>query len=187
METNRSRHKLLTQENAMKKQCGLILVELIAVIVLVGIIASFTTYFLYTGIQGYLSAKNTVEGSLNAQMALDRIAHELRNIDYFTSAPVVTGTGDRYISYTSADVRLTGTRRLKYSALSDTIYITTNADYPLLENVSEFNLSVTYKDMDFDGSTDYEVAGIEVGFKVHDIGREFKTSIYPRHMVEKWF
>ena len=64
----------------MKNQRGFALIELIAVIVLVGIIASFSTFFLYTGFTGYLNTKNTTEGALNAQMALDRISLELRNI-----------------------------------------------------------------------------------------------------------
>ena len=69
----------------MKSQKGLILVELIAVIVLIGVIGAFTTFFLYTGINGYVNTKNTTEGAMNAQMALDRISLELRDLDYFTS------------------------------------------------------------------------------------------------------
>jgi hypothetical protein len=30
-----------------------------------------------------------------------------------------------------------------------------------------------------------EVAHIDVGFYLPDIGKEFKTKIFPRHMVEK--
>ena len=50
---------------ATKKQSqGLILMELITVIILVGIIASFTSFFLYSGIEGYLKTKNTNAGSV---------------------------------------------------------------------------------------------------------------------------
>ena len=58
----------------MKNQKGLMLVELITVLVLIGIIGSFATFFLYTGFNGYQKSKITSEGALNAQMALDRIS-----------------------------------------------------------------------------------------------------------------
>lgn len=166
----------------MKKQRGLILVELIAVIVLMGIIGSFTGFFLYTGINGYMMTKNTTEGALNAQMALDRITLELRDLNYFTSTPDTTAP-DLSLSYKSQALT-TGTRILKYDSGTNTIAINiANQDYTLLENVSSFSLAVTPKDLDNDGSVD-DVATIEVGFNVNDIGKEFKTKIFPRHMVK---
>ena len=69
---------------------GFALIELIAVIVLVGIIASFSAFFLYTGFQGYLNTKKATEGALNAQMALDRIALELRDIGNIIPTPTST-------------------------------------------------------------------------------------------------
>lgn len=159
----------------MKNQRGLILIELIAVLVLIGIIGTFTTYFLYTGVSGYLKTKNASEGALGAQMALDRISHEFRNLDYFT-APLVSNTS---LSYTSEI--LSGTRALIYN--SNTIWIRIGAsDYELLENVNEFTLSATAQDLNADGVAD--VAFIEVGFKVNEIPKEFKTKIFPRHMVK---
>ena len=168
----------------MKKQSGLVLIELITVIVLVGIIATFTGYFLYTGINGYINAKNNAQGALNAQAALDRIALELRNMNELDQAPVISATGDSSIKYTSADALLTGTRTIKYDAGANTIFLATDADYPLLENVSSFNLSVSYKDLNNEGTND-DVESIAVGFKVHEIGKEFKTHVFPRHMVKK--
>ena len=58
---------------------GFILVELIVSIVLIGIIGIFTSMFIYTGIKGYLMAKQTNEGAIKAQMALDRINLESIN------------------------------------------------------------------------------------------------------------
>ena len=66
---------------ASRSQNGFTLVELIITIVLVGIIATFTTLFMYTGLNSYLRAKDTSEGALKAQIALDRISLELRDID----------------------------------------------------------------------------------------------------------
>ncbi len=42
---------------AIRPQKGFTLVELIATLVLVGIIGTFTTLFMYTGLNGYLRAK----------------------------------------------------------------------------------------------------------------------------------
>jgi type II secretory pathway pseudopilin PulG len=165
----------------MKNQRGLILIELIAVIVLVGIIAAFTGFFLYTGMNGYLKTKNATEGALNAQMALDRITLELRNISYFTSATVP----DTSLWYRSESEALPGARALKYASTDNTILISIDGTpYTLLENVSSFNLSVAPpKDLDNDGSSD-DVAYIEVGFNINDVGKQFKTKIFPRNMVE---
>lgn len=159
----------------IKSQKGLILVELIAVIVLVGIIAAFTTFFLYTGIQGYVNTKNSTEGAFSAQMALDRISRELRDLDYF-AAPLEPNES---LTYTSEV--LSGTRTLKYD--SNTIWIRVGSnDYQLLEKVDSFTLSALPRDLDNDGAD--EVAFIEVGFRVNQIDRDFKTKIFPRHMVK---
>lgn len=161
---------------ARQQTQGLILIELIAVIVLVGIISSFTTFFLYSGIKGYLRTKNTNEGALNAQMALDRISLELKQLNYFTSF-----TPDSSLTFNSAVV--SGTRKLSYDA--NTIWLSIGADdYKLLEHVEpgSFRLAKTARDLNGGGSA--EVAYIEVGFKVNEIGREFSTKIFPRHMVE---
>lgn len=155
---------------------GLILIELITVIVLIGIIGSFTTFFLYSGINGYLHTKNTNAGALNAQMALDRISLELRDLDYFTSF-----TEHSSLVFTSEV--LSGTRKLSYS--SDAIWIGIGVnDYKLLEHVDpgSFVLSKTARDLNSDGSN--EVAYFEVGFRVNEIGRDFNTKIFPRHMVK---
>lgn len=159
-----------------KQPKGLILIELITVIVLVGIIGSFTTFFLYSGIEGYLKTKNTSEGALNAQMALDRISLELRDLNYFTSL-----TEDTSLTFTSEV--LSGTRKLSYN--SNTIWISIgDSDYKLLEHVEpgSFQLSKTARDLNHDGSD--EIAYIEVGFRANEIGRNFNTKIFPRHMVK---
>ena len=160
----------------MNKQQGFALIELMAVIVLVGIIASFSTFFLYSGFNGYINSKNANEGALNAQMALDRIALELRDISDIIPTP--SGTSLTYKSET-----LTGTRTLKY--VGNDVLINANAnDYKILENISSFTLSYTTRDLDNDTPPD-EVAGIGVEFELNDISKKFKTNIFPRNLVKK--
>lgn len=163
----------------MKNQNGFILIEIITVIVLIGIIGVFTTFFLYTGIKGYMNTKARSEGALDAQMALDRISLELRNLNYLTSAPVKTGNAS--LSYKSEVSN--GTRILKYNVIDKTIVINIQGvNYLLLQDVTSFNLSVTAEDLNQDGTDD--VAAIGVGFHIDEIGKEFKTKIFPRYMVK---
>ena len=164
----------------MNKQNGFALIELIAVIILVGIIASFSTFFLYTGFNGYINSKNATEGALNAQMALDRISQELRNIRELTVSP--SGTS---LSYKSEDP--TETRTLKYENQSVFIRVNTT-DHMLLDNISAFSIAKPPpQDLDNDGSND-DVPYIEVAFRAgineNEINRLFRTRIFPRHMVE---
>ena len=163
----------------MNNQKGFALIELIAVIVLVGIIASSSTFFLYTGFNGYLNTKNATEGALNAQMALDRISLELRNI-----SDAISYVEDASLSYKSE--ALTGTRTLKYESNSKTIQISVNnSDYNLLEDVplTSFKLSVDCQNLVGNGAP-LEIALIDVRFQVGEIGKEFKTRIFPRNMAQ---
>lgn len=171
------------KNNSRRDQGGFILIELITVIVLIGIIASFTGFFLYTGFKGYLTAKANSEGALSAQMAMDRISLELRDLDYFASL-------NPNVSLTYKSAVLTGTRILKYDATKDEILLNlNNVDYPLINDVSFFKLSKSApRDLNNDGVD--EVAYFEVGFRLgleendNAIKREFNIKIFPRNMIK---
>ena len=163
----------------MQNQKGLILIELIMTLVLIGIIATFTGFFIYSGINGYIRAKHITNGALDAQRALDRISLELRDITDITPAPDATS-----VTYKSAT--LTGTRTLKYDVNTKTIFIRVEPnDYALLENVSSFNLSYVTRNLDNDPVPVDEVAFIDVAFNLEDIGTDFQTRIFPRNLVPR--
>ena len=163
----------------IKHQKGIILIELIMTIVLVGIIATFTGLFIFNGINGYLRAKHITNGALDAQRALDRISLELRDITEIDNSPAPSATSMEYQSAV-----LTGTRTLKFE--NNTIFIRVEPnDYALLENVSAFSLSYDIDNLDDDPAPVDEVAYIDVAFNLNDIGTEFKTRIFPRNLVEK--
>ena len=172
-------------ENRITQSAGFTLIELILTLVLVGIIGVFTSLFVYSGIRGYITTRQTSEGALQAQIAMDRISLELRNINYFTSAPETTGP-DLSLSYKSAV--LSGTRELRYDSTQNAILISVDNGsnyYKLLDNISSCNLLLTYLNLDHDTGPVNEVAHIDLNFKLDGIGQEFRTRIFPRYLVEE--
>jgi prepilin-type N-terminal cleavage/methylation domain-containing protein len=162
---------------AIRSQKGFTLVELIVTLVLVGIIGTFTTLFMYTGLNGYLRAKDTSEGALKAQIALDRISLELRDIE---KIDLVTFSDDTRIDYTSAT--LPYNRKILYSGGVISLDVNGNA-HALLDEVSDFTLRMTPQELNYFADNKDEVQAINVSFKVGDIDRIFSARIFPRNMV----
>jgi prepilin-type N-terminal cleavage/methylation domain-containing protein len=159
------------------QQKGFTLVELIVTLVLVGIIGTFTTLFMYTGLNGYLRAKDTSEGALKAQNALDRLSLELRDIDR-----IDTFTDNTTIDYDS--VTLPGDRQITYNAVAETISMDVDGSVNLLlDDVQSFTMTATYADLNNSGGGNNEVKAINVSFTIGEIDRLFSTRIFPRNMV----
>jgi len=170
---------LIKKPYANKHQKGFTLVELIVTLVLVGIIGTFTTLFMYTGLNGYLRAKDTSEGALKAQIALDRISLELRDIERVSAF-----TADVRVDYNS--VTLPGDRWIRYAAGNGEILLSVGGNWNLLlDNVQTFSMTVTYKDLNYYHDWVNEVEAIEVSFTVGEIKRPFRTRIFPRHMARE--
>jgi prepilin-type N-terminal cleavage/methylation domain-containing protein len=171
-------------ENRITQSAGFTLIELILTIVLIGIIGVFTSLFVYTGIRGYQTTRLASEGALQAQIAMDRISLELRDITSLAITPDDTDL----LSYKS-EVVVSGTRKLKCDD-SNQKAILISVDngsnyYELLKNISECNFHVTSKNLDHDLGPVDEVELIELTFNLDGIGKEFKSRIFPRHLVER--
>jgi prepilin-type N-terminal cleavage/methylation domain-containing protein len=170
--------------SSYKSPKGFTLIEIVATLVLVGIIGAFATFFLYTGIRGFLTSRFSSETALQAQIALDRISTELKQAQVLVNpAPTATNIG-----YLSIDSLLTGVRRLTYNAPSREIRLSVDgADNILLDNVSAFALSWTAKDLNASGDGNNEISEIRVAFTVgstsNDSQAEFTSQIYPRGML----
>lgn len=159
----------------IKPENGFTLVELIVTLVLVGIIGTFTTLFMYTGLNGYLRAKDTSEGALKAQIALDRISLELRDVNNISAF-----ASDSNVDYTSET--LPGNRQIILNGNKIDLDVNGNT-YMLLDSVVSFDLEATYTDLNYYADGVREVGWIEVSFTVGDIERPFSARIFPRNMV----
>jgi len=156
---------------------GFTLVELIVTLVLVGIIGTFTTLFMYTGLNGYLRAKDTAEGALKAQIALDRLSLELRDINEIEA--LTANTALDYFSTT-----LPGDRQIIYNAVADTISLDVDGNVNLLlDDVQSFTMTANYENLNFYADGTNAVEAIDVSFTVGEIGRPFLARIFPRNMV----
>jgi type II secretory pathway pseudopilin PulG len=159
-------------------QKGLILIELVMTLILVGIIGGFTIFFLYSGVSGFITSKKTSETALKAQIALDRISAELKHVQALPSAPVTNSA----ITYQSSD--LTGSRRIRHDPGSRSILLSVDGnENPLLDQVATFTLNLTQSDLDsLDG--DQEISSINIGFTVIDVGTLFSVRIFPRSLMD---
>lgn len=171
---------------SLRSQKGFTLIELVTTLILIGIIGAFAGFFLYTGIQGFLTSRFSSESALQAQIALDRISAELRYIKHFELIPVQTPNPNASsIEYRSRD--LTGARRISYNSANQEILLTVDGTpNVLLNNVSAFNLTWTSKNLD-QNAGDNEISEIRIAFNIRsdlsDNETGFSAEIYPRSML----
>ena len=70
----------------MKREAGFTLLEIAAVLVLVGILSAVAGFGIVQGVEGYVWAQNNAETTQKAQLALSRITRELRELSSINSA-----------------------------------------------------------------------------------------------------
>ena len=112
----------------MRKQAGFTLIELIACIVILGIIGIGAATILSLGMNSFFAARNADNTGTSAQIALERIALELRDVNGGVgaggAAQVLAGTS---IVYTTTQAALPGTRTLAYAGGAITLTPATGA------------------------------------------------------------
>lgn len=161
----------------MKQETGFTLIEVVASLVIVGILAVFSSLFLLVGLEGYEFTRKAAAAAMDAEVALNRLSLELKTISTIPSAPDTNS-----LSYTSSDETLASTARMIKFA-SDNLYLNVyGSDYVLIKDVSNPVLSVE-DDLDLDGDGKNEVAYITVGFTLGNMP-PFQTRVYPRNMVD---
>jgi prepilin-type N-terminal cleavage/methylation domain-containing protein len=149
---------------------GFTLIELIASLVLLGIIAVFGGMFVVQGMEGYIFSKKNSEKALKAQIALDRIALELRNLNGTDSFDPT--------SYTSIEPELSGTRSITHSG--DSIFIGVDGDsYTLIDEISNYSLSINGN-----SSNENLNSSISVTFDYADMPGGYSITVVPRLQSE---
>lgn len=166
----------------MKQRKGFSLIEVIAVLVLLGIIVAFGGLFLTTFVEGYALSTTTGETALKGQIALDRISLELKqadSIDAYTANSSITFTRNGVTKSIVVGSNICLTTDLATCSCQETGNPTTcNL---LMDNVQNATLNLAQANLD--GLAGNEVAYVDIQFTVPDMGSAFETRIYPRKMV----
>lgn len=156
----------------MRTSPGFTLIEMICTVVILGLIGVFGAMFLSTGMRGALSSRLAEENGQKAQIALERIALELRDIN---GATTVTTGASPSIQYTSGQAKLSGTRILAYDSAAKTLTLTVGGTARILaDRVSSCSMS-------FSG-TSYTTT-LNVSFSLADTPGAFTISVKPRQAV----
>ena len=159
---------------------GCTLVEIVATLVLVGILASVAGLFIVSGMQGYQLASDAADGALKAQIALNRIHMELTGIAADATVTISTNSSISYDEH----AELAGERSISYDGTQKEIRIGVDmgagvSNYRLIDGVTAFALSRTAVDLDNDSNDDFGY--IDVGFTIESTGSRFELRVYPRN------
>ena len=153
---------------------GFILIELVTMLILVGVIGAFVGLFLYTGINGFLASKRNSEVALKAQVALDRISAELRNIK--ASPKPVFET--RKITYQNDIATINRILQIEDGPQGPGIYLTVGgAKNLLLDSVNVAQSDITCeatKNLDNENNNN-EISAIRVTFRLIEMDTPFKV------------
>jgi prepilin-type N-terminal cleavage/methylation domain-containing protein len=155
----------------MRTSPGFTLIEMICSVVILGIIAVFGTMFLTTGMRGALSSRLAEENGQKAQIALERIGFELRDINGTT---VVTTGAAPSIQYVTGQAKLSGTRTLAYDNATGIISLRPAAGgtaYALVDGVNSCAMSFT--------GTGHTTT-LNVSFTLSNTPGSFSISVKPR-------
>lgn len=171
----------------INKQNGFTLIEMIVVLILVGIMATFAGLAIVMGVQGFMFSKNNAAISEKAQLALARINRELLecyncsvtiNPNLGTTPFSFTNTlGQRYFRLNTTDINN------KYVEISNNIgFLKTGAtsginNYSdiLINNVNSFT-------MDYSATGDKSIrVTMSLNHPDSSTALDFSTNVFPRN------
>lgn len=164
----------------MKQETEFTLIEVVASLVLVGILATFASLFLVIGLEGYETTRKANAAALDAEIALSRISLELRSITNIPSAPVINSS---LVYNSSEDDPPVIDRKIEFSGGNLYLNVDGINNWALIKDISAPVLTVK-ADEDLDNLGGNEVSYITVGFTISDMPA-FQVRIYPRAMIDK--
>jgi prepilin-type N-terminal cleavage/methylation domain-containing protein len=154
-----------------KKEAGFTLIEIIASLLLIGLLSVFVGLFMTTLINSYFMVKNNAETALKAQLALTRMSLELRDV---SAVSVLTdNTLIRYNNPIGANRTIRFVRPCIYLSTSTTNSI-------LIDNLQTFTLNAAYANVYNIVAND--VAYINAGFTINGYG-SFNVKVFPRTRI----
>jgi prepilin-type N-terminal cleavage/methylation domain-containing protein len=153
-----------------KQEAGFTLIEIIVTLVLVGILSVFVGLFMTSFLSSYFMVKNNSDTAMKAQMAMDRISMELRDVSAVSAL-----TDDSLITYTNPSG---AGRTIKFAGSN--LYLSTPSDNILIDHIQAFQLNATYRNVYNIVAND--MAFIDIGFTV-DGYTPFGTRIFPRNRI----
>ena len=166
----------------MERHKGFSLVEVIAVLVLLGIIVAFGGLILIQFVEGYALSTTASETAVKGQIALDRISLELKkadSIDAFVQNSSITYTRDGITKSIVVGSNICLTTDLATCTCQETGNPT--SCNLLMDSVQ--NATLTLSKANLDGLDGLEVTYVDIQFAVSDMGSPFEARIYPRKMV----
>jgi prepilin-type N-terminal cleavage/methylation domain-containing protein len=152
------------------REAGFTLIEIIVTLVLVGILSVFAGLFMTSFLNSYFLVKNNSDTAMKAQMAMDRISLELKNVSAVSSL-----TDNSLITYTNPSG---AGRTIKFVGAN--LYLSTPSDNILIDHIQAFQLSATYRDVYHIAAND--LAFIDIGFTIAGY-TPFSTRIFPRNRI----
>ncbi len=183
------RDESITEEgNVTAGTRGFTLVEVVVALVLTGMVAAVAGFFMSAFMNSYISTRTGSEGALKAEMALDRIRMELKEM-----SAVHAFNADTSIQYTTrveqAGAQVyTNQRTLRFA--SPYLYLDYGANSRvLLDNVEAFALRIPGAQggalschRDIDNVSGEEVACVDISITITGLPA-FSTRIFPRRLV----
>ncbi|MFW6325034.1 MAG: prepilin-type N-terminal cleavage/methylation domain-containing protein [Desulfovibrionales bacterium] len=165
----------------MRAEHGFSLIEVVATLVLIGLLALLGGMFLIDGVSSYVFSTANSKAAMKGQNAMERIASEIREI---TAVKAFTEDSSiHYVLRSSAHPTLGGKERKLVLNGDELSFVNVTDKYTstLIDDVQGFSLSMHMEDIDDDGVSD-DINSIAVSI---DLGndRTFSTQVYPRELV----
>ncbi|MGD0278174.1 MAG: type II secretion system protein [Smithella sp.] len=127
-------------------QKGFTLIEVIATLVIVGILAALAGFGIVEAVKGYMTVKQNSTGTQKAQLAMSRIDRELIEMTALSSAANSTSLPIQNVTQVDANLNLIGNRTVGFDSSTNTVRIALGSNTLasgdiLIDNVKSFTFT----------------------------------------------
>lgn len=169
----------------MRRQAGFTLVELIISMVILGIIVTVGSMFLASMIKGLVNSRRAAEIGQASQLAMDRIAYEIKNATNQSGSGTVTFTTTPSFAFAfeSNVIPPAGATRTIALVGTNLVIDVAGTEHILLEDVNTFTMSVTENNLD--GVSGNEISSVNMSFLVTGYAGTFTLDVAPREFLRQ--